>query len=138
MLSCRVVTNILMLSLGSLITGQHSQFRTNDGTENGRGALKNHSIWHVFLLINFLNQYFQLLVKWNATDIINYGDDGMVATHLRIVRQNVNRILLVIISVNYRQIGYDTYSQQNQKSDRCDLILLEINAQYKTTHYSTK
>ena len=58
----------------------------------------------------------------------------MVATHLRIVRQNVNRILLVIISVNYRQIGYDTYSQ-NQKSDRCDLIFLEINAQYKTTHY---
>ena len=58
----------------------------------------------------------------------------MVATHLRIVRQNVNRILLVIISVNYRQIGYDTYSQ-NQKSDRCDLILLEINAQHKTKHY---
>ena len=46
----------------------------------------------------------------------------MVATHLRIVRQNVNRILLVIISVNYRQIGYNTYSQQNQKSDRCDLL----------------
>ena len=48
MLSCRMVTSILMLSLGSFITGQHSLVESNDGTENGREALKNNPFDMVF------------------------------------------------------------------------------------------
>ena len=44
MLSCRMVTSILMLSLGSFITGQHSLVETNDGRE----ALKNNPFDMVF------------------------------------------------------------------------------------------